>query len=124
MDVLAGIRLFVYGSLLRGERHHDVLAGATFVREALTTPGFAIYDLGDYPALVRAEDGVVAGELYDVSESLLAALDAFEGEAYERAQVSLDAGEAAEAYVRPGPMPDGATRIPSGSWKTARPGLR
>ena len=74
MDLLAGIRLFVYGSLLRGERHHDELAGAKFVREARIA-GYEMYDLGAYPTLVPGDEGVVSGELYEVSEPLLAALE-------------------------------------------------
>jgi gamma-glutamylcyclotransferase (GGCT)/AIG2-like uncharacterized protein YtfP len=121
---VAAIWLFVYGSLLRGGRHHEELAGATFVREARTSAGFAIYDIGDYPALVRTDEGVVSGELYEVSERLLAALDAFEGDGYERGLVTLEDGASVAAYLLAGPLPAGATRIPTGSWQAGRPDRR
>ncbi|NUO53171.1 MAG: gamma-glutamylcyclotransferase [Polyangiaceae bacterium] len=123
MDLLAGIRLFVYGSLLRGERHHDELAGAKFVREARIA-GYAMYELGDYPTLVSSEEGVVSGEIYEVSEQMLAGLDAFEGEGYERGKVTVEGGGSAETYLRSGPLPEGAIRIASGSWRAHRRSLR
>jgi len=80
----------VYGSLKRGGRHHEELQGAAFLGEAETAPGYAVIQLGDYPALVRADaGGVVTGELFEVPESLLPALDEFEGDAYVRQNVAV-----------------------------------
>src|SRR6185369_8713827 len=47
---MASVRLFVYGSLKRGGRHHDELEGATFVGEASTLPGYRLEVLGEYLA--------------------------------------------------------------------------
>jgi len=96
----ATVRLFVYGSLKRGGRHHDELqaAGATFLGEAETVPGYRLEALNatetEYLALVStpttaAAPQVVSGELFEVPESQLPALDAFEGEAYSRGVVEL-----------------------------------
>ena len=108
----ASVRLFVYGSLKRAGRHHDVLqaAAATFLGEAETVPGYRLIALGEYLALVpappgapgppcapcapnetetEAEPAVVEGELYEVPESQLPALDAFEGDAYMRGKVQI-----------------------------------
>lgn len=109
----ATVRLFVYGSLKRGGRHHDELqaAGATFLGEAETLPGYRLEALNvgagetdGYLALVHArpdepdepfepdepdEPNVVTGELFEVPESELPALDAFEGDAYARGAVRL-----------------------------------
>jgi gamma-glutamylcyclotransferase (GGCT)/AIG2-like uncharacterized protein YtfP len=57
--------------------------------EAETAPGHAVIQLGDYPALVLADGGVVKGELFEVPESLLLALDEFEGDAYVRQKVAV-----------------------------------
>lgn len=88
--------LFVYGSLKRDGQHHAELAGARFVGEALTAPGYALTRLGPYRALVAAAaaagDGggqQVAGELFEVGEARLAELDDFEGSAYVRGVVAL-----------------------------------
>lgn len=89
------VRLFVYGSLKRGGRHHDQLAGARFVGLAETGPGYRLEQLGEYPALVRIRDASsaasVKGELFEVDASQLPALDAFEGDAYMRGQITLNA---------------------------------
>jgi gamma-glutamylcyclotransferase (GGCT)/AIG2-like uncharacterized protein YtfP len=105
----ATVRLFVYGSLKREGRHHDELeaAGATFLGEAETWPGYrlvALNETDDYLALVHAglnAPNVVSGELFELPESRLPALDAFEGDAYTRAALKVrlkrpNAGEAGE----------------------------
>jgi gamma-glutamylcyclotransferase (GGCT)/AIG2-like uncharacterized protein YtfP len=89
---MARVRLFVYGSLKRGGRHHDELAGAVFLGPATTLPGYRLEPLGEYLALVAAPPELAAavpGELYELDESKLSALDAFEGDAYERDNVRL-----------------------------------
>src|SRR4051812_20440952 len=89
---MARVRLFVYGSLKREGAHHQELAGAHFLGEARTAPGYALEPWGEYLALVATPelDGNVTGELFDIDESLLTALDDFEGEAYFRGQVALN----------------------------------
>jgi gamma-glutamylcyclotransferase (GGCT)/AIG2-like uncharacterized protein YtfP len=96
--------LFVYGSLKRGERHHDELRGATFLGQAWTEPGYAIAPgLGEYLAMVRVSRGSsahhetpelprVQGELFEIDASLIPALDAFEGEEYRREVVQVSCG--------------------------------
>lgn len=103
----ASVRLFVYGSLKRGGRHHDVLqaASARFLGEVETAPGYrlvALDETNEYLALVPAPPArlttpeVVQGELYEVPESELPALDAFEGDAYIRGQVEIRRAGAAK----------------------------
>ena len=58
------IRLFVYGSLKHGFANASELEGAAFEGAVATAPGFALYDLGDYPALVRTGSASVSGEVY------------------------------------------------------------
>lgn len=87
-------RLFVYGSLKRGERHHAELRGATFVGEARTVAGYgleALDAIGPYLALVErpGQAGSVSGELFEVDEPLLRLLDQFEGDDYRRGVVRL-----------------------------------
>jgi gamma-glutamylcyclotransferase (GGCT)/AIG2-like uncharacterized protein YtfP len=93
---LASVRLFVYGSLKRGGLHHAELAGAPFVGDARSAPGFRLVPLrggSPYWALVPAPETseTVPGELFDVPVDALSALDAFEGEDYERAELPLSA---------------------------------
>jgi gamma-glutamylcyclotransferase (GGCT)/AIG2-like uncharacterized protein YtfP len=75
------LRLFVYGTLMRGGVRHPPLASQRFLGEVRTRPLYALFHLIDYPGLVRCEQGgmIVHGELYDVDVSLLPLLDQLEG---------------------------------------------
>lgn len=105
---MASVRLFVYGSLKRGGRHHEELASAGFLGEDETLAGYQLealplgLGLGDYVALVAApgSPAAVPGELFEVAESTMGALDAFEGAAYMRGEVPLRKFGLALAYFR------------------------
>jgi gamma-glutamylaminecyclotransferase len=99
--------LFVYGTLKRGCSNHAQMAGAAFVGEALTVPGFTLIEIAEYPGMVArpgAADGV-RGEVWSVDDVGLARLDAFEGTAegvFAREAVALQepfGGRAVEAYL-------------------------
>jgi len=98
---------FVYGTLKRGGRYHDLLAAQKFMGEARTVAGYTLYQPADYPGMVRAEDDTegVTGELWSVSESCLAKLDALEGlpqKLYARIPIALLAPHdsiVAESYL-------------------------
>lgn len=131
--------VFVYGTLRRGEVHHDVLldAGARFVGLGRITG--RLWDLGAYPGVVRAEGAEreagpegreeVRGELYRLADprAALAVLDELEGHDPARPEGSLFVrrevevrGEgggriAAWAWFLPR-EPRGATPIPGGDY--------
>ena len=111
--------LFVYGSLLSGERNHRVLEGAHFIGEARTAPRFSLHDLGSYPAMVAHGTHAIAGEIYEVDELTLARLDTFEGHPsyYERCTTALEDGGMAETYLLPRDQAGRAPRIGSGDWR-------
>ena len=116
------MKLFVYGSLLSGERHNDRLGGAALLGSVLTEARYTLVDLGPYPALLEGGTTSVAGEIYEVDGARLAALDDFEGhpDEYRRMPVRLVAGGLAEAYVLPrAQAPDGRV-IASGNWRARR----
>jgi gamma-glutamylcyclotransferase (GGCT)/AIG2-like uncharacterized protein YtfP len=98
--------VFVYGTLKRGCGNHRYLEGQAFVGTARTAPGFALFDVGGYPGMVRAPGGAsVSGEVWSVDEDCLARLDELEGTdegLYRRETVPLEGppGESeAQAYV-------------------------
>jgi gamma-glutamylcyclotransferase (GGCT)/AIG2-like uncharacterized protein YtfP len=113
------LRLFVYGSLLRGERHHSELEDARFERAATTALGFRLVLHGSYPALSEG-DGVVHGEVYHVSEELLVRLDVFEGcpNLYQRGTVLLDDGSVAIAYRISAAAARACSEIEGGDWRS------
>jgi len=103
-------RVFVYGTLKCGERNHHRMAAATFLHPAMTRDAaFALDECDSVSAPGRTVPSVsaggthrIVGELYEVGDSLLAALDTFErvGVDYEREPVALDDGKTAFIYVR------------------------
>jgi len=116
-------QIFVYGTLMADGLHADLLSRRRDVK--LLGPARcrgALYDLGEYPALVPGGRSWVAGELYrsDDLEEILGALDPLEKEAgFERRLVTVrwKLGETdAWAFVRSAP-PEGKALIASGSFK-------
>lgn len=98
---MRSIRLFVYGSLKRGFAHHALLVAAEREGPAETAPGYRLVLQGSYPALVPSRAGSVRGEVYRVSDELLARLDVFEGcpELYQRHELVLADGTTALCYA-------------------------
>ncbi len=111
--------MFVYGTLLRGESNHRVLEGAELLEETVTEEGYQLIDLGAYPAMCRAGDGVVVGELYAVSRDTLAKLDRLEEhpEYYQRVELRLSDGRMVLTYTMRAEKLASARRIESGDWR-------
>ena len=117
--------LFVYGTLKRGFRLHHHMVGARFVAKARTGPGFSLYRLDWYPAMVADPSGAgVSGELFEASDALIAMLDEVEcvPDLYHRLEVVLvewngapAPQETALAYVYQQSV-DQRRRIESGEW--------
>ena len=67
-----------------------------------TKPLYRMFDLGGYPGMIYAENGIaIEGEVWDVDEVGLARLDVLEdinGGEYERVKIELE-GEFAEQCV-------------------------
>ena len=80
------MKVFVYGTLLKGMSRYEILADSHFIGHA-TTKG-VLYDLGAFPA-IRQGNSVVYGELYEVSEEKLGILDGIEGYSPEDEHHSL-----------------------------------
>lgn len=110
--------VFVYGSLLRGERNHGQMAGARFLGPARTLARYALYHLGNYPGMTEGSQAI-EGELYEVDARRLAALDAFEGHPnyFRRGPVVLEGGGRAEGYLLTRAQVAGRPLVPSGSWR-------
>jgi gamma-glutamylcyclotransferase (GGCT)/AIG2-like uncharacterized protein YtfP len=116
-------RLFVYGTLMRGEPNARQLVAAAFIGRAQTVAAFTLIWWQGYPGLRRGGSTSVSGELYQVSPALLAALDEFEGHPtlFQRDRILLSGGGAAQAYLVPQGAGLSAAVIASGEWRTAGP---
>lgn len=95
------ITLFVYGTLMRNRRGHALLAGQQFLGTARTAPGYRMLRRNWYPCLVEDDRGyAIEGELWQVEDEAMAALDEYEGAAdlFERRPLRIDGAEGVVAY--------------------------
>jgi len=126
------MKLFVYGTLLRGERNHHVMAGATLLFERCTLQA-KMYDTGaGYPAIDLDKDFTVLGEVYEIQDHMWPGLDELEGHSgnletdlYSKEIVNVQTDEGlVEAVVYT--LCDATMRsisIPHGDWVTYRKSL-
>lgn len=124
-------RLFVYGTLMRGEERHPALMRHVASGGEPATAEGTLLDLGPYPGLVT--DGSarkIAGELYDAPDpaALFADLDAIEtfhgfgapDSLYRRAVLTVTAAGVsvpAWTYLFVGPR-EGVRAIACGDWRS------
>jgi gamma-glutamylcyclotransferase (GGCT)/AIG2-like uncharacterized protein YtfP len=120
------VKVFVYGSLLSGESNHRQLRGARMLTVRRTEPRYTLVSLGPYPALLLGGTTSVTGEVYDVDDELLRALDRFEGapSLYRRGRIHLLGGESVEGYVLARPRAKRYEVIASGDWREHRCGSK
>lgn len=112
--------IFVYGTLMRGERAHSYLANAEFVGE-YCLKDYALYNLSWYPGIRPKTGSSVFGEVYEIDADLLPEMDRYEGEGdlYHRTPVIVENRNGtidALAYVYAHENIGGL--IEGGNWKT------
>lgn len=103
---MRGERLFVYGTLRPAALTRAPVEIAAAVRagaahEAAGHVRGALHQVSWYPALVEDANGRVRGDIYALGAKLLAELDAYEGDEYERriVDVALDDGRVIRAWT-------------------------
>ncbi|MHC4829414.1 MAG: gamma-glutamylcyclotransferase family protein [Planctomycetota bacterium] len=114
----AGHRIFVYGTLRRGQAQASLLAGATHLELTRTAPAYTLMDLGPFPALLDHGSTAVVGDVYVVDTETCAQLDAYEGtpHLYQRRDLNLENGSVAEGYIYVGRIHRNHRLLPSGDW--------
>jgi len=112
-------RVFVYGTLLRGEVNHHRLAGAELLGACRTEPCFTLFNLGAYPGLGRGGRTAVAGEVYQVDGAGLRQLDRLEDypRLYDRQLIPTAFGRA-WVYLYRGDFSDRPV-IQGGDWRAS-----
>ena len=101
---MAGVSLFVYGTLLSDALVRK-LTGRVFPKRPATLDGFErVEPPGDYSYITRRPGARVEGYLLDgVDAASLARLDAYEGDGYIRTTLEVTVGDGArvacESYV-------------------------
>ena len=93
--------LFVYGTLLKGQRNYRRYLAPLEPFAKGILDGFRMYDIGSFPGIVEGV-GKIKGELYRINDIQLDRIDALEGEGslYIRKSVPVttDQGDV-EAYI-------------------------
>ena len=74
------MKVFVYGTLMRGEPAHELLRAGRFLGIWQTEPRYSLVLLDGYPGLLEDGDTAVAGELYELPDDaeVLDQLDRYE----------------------------------------------
>ncbi len=114
------VRIFVYGTLRKGECRNYILSDCQFLGYA-KAKGFVLYNIGAFPGMVEGE-GEVIGEVYEIPKDLLEKLDWVEGvpDLFRREiiEVRLEDGQTISvyAYIYNRGVKN-KLLIPSGDWK-------
>ena len=89
-------RVFVYGTLKRGQRNAHFMRGAKYFGRHLTDNLYSMYEFEDYPAVCRDGIHAIAGEVYGVSDRQFRMLDDLEWypHFYQRIEILTAWGEA------------------------------
>lgn len=123
------ISVFVYGTLLVGESNHYVAEPFVLSIQTGAVRG-RLFDVGQYPALAlhtdehaEAQESIVVGEWFEVTEAGLKAMDILEdyngpgqSNEYERVWIT-DVNGSREGWVYIWQDVSGLIEITSGSWK-------
>ena len=81
--------VFVYGTLRQGEDNHHYLLESEYLGQYETTADYSLYNLGEYPGLIKGHQSIV-GEVYRISSEVLEKLDILEDIPNEYRRESLD----------------------------------
>lgn len=76
-------RVFVYGTLRRGERFHDCLRGAHRLGKHCTEARYTLLNLGAFPGAIDEGSTAIVGEVYAIDKVILARLDRLERHPWE-----------------------------------------
>lgn len=98
------IKVFVYGTLMRGRGNHAFYLGNQRFLGIAELEGYALYDLGSFPGIIAESAETVRGELYEIDAQCLSQLDKLEGNGslYIRESVTIHqdgAARGAEVYM-------------------------
>ena len=96
------IRVFVYGTLKRGQRNDHFLRDAEFVGEYRTRKIYSMYQFEDYPAVCLNGKHAIQGEVYHINQRQFKMLDDLEWypHFYQRLEIPTAYGKAWMYYVR------------------------
>lgn len=113
------VNLFVYGTLMNGERDHAVLDGMTFVDHVRTVPRYTLVDIDVFAVMLEGGTTVIHGELYCLEAGQLARVHAFQQvpHRYYEGPVTLENGISAITHFMRMEQVRGRRRLTTGNWR-------
>ncbi|TNF89380.1 MAG: gamma-glutamylcyclotransferase [Gammaproteobacteria bacterium] len=89
-------RVFVYGTLKRGQRNAHFMHGARYLGQHLTSKIFSMYEFGGFPAVCERGRHAISGEVYQVDDHHFRRLDDLEWypHFYQRIEIPTNWGHA------------------------------
>jgi len=118
MTVPSKVRLFVYGTLMSGQRDHAILKDAELLGRSQTEPRYTLVDIDIYAALIDDGKTAVHGELYLIDHMHLARVDGLRQvpHLFQRHSVTLTDATTAEAHFMMIEQVRGKRRLGHGNW--------
>ena len=112
------VRLFVYGTMMSGQREHSVVEAAELVGRVQTEPRYTLVDVDVYAALIADGRTSIHGELYLVDLMHLAFVDRARQvpHLFRRSAVTLSDGTLAESHFLSMEQVRGKRRLGHGNW--------
>jgi gamma-glutamylaminecyclotransferase len=106
-------KVFVYGTLKRGQRNYRFLQAAEFVGTFSTDAIFSMYAFDDYPAVCEQGRHAIQGEIYHVSNPQFRVLDELERypDFYQRIVIPTHYGDA-WMYIVKAELCEGKEMVP------------
>ena len=95
-------RVFVYGTLKRGQHNAHFMHGARFLGRHVTKKLYAMYEFGGFPAVCERGAQAISGEVYQVDDRQFRRLDDLEWypHFYQRVEIPTNWGPAWMYIVR------------------------
>lgn len=111
-------RLFIYGTLLPGERDHGLLAAAELLGPVVTEPLFQLVELNVYAALIPDGKVAVHGLLYAADLETRRRIDVARQVPilFQRETIRLSDGAEVETYLMTPDQVRGKRRLAHGDW--------
>ena len=112
-------RVFIYGTLLPGERDHALLGSAELLGPVATEPLYQLVELNVYAALIPDGKVSVHGELYAVDLETRRRIDVARQVPilFQRTLVRLADGSEVETYAMNPDQVRGKRRLAHGDWR-------